>query len=262
MKRQYVFIFLCIAGLIFIHPAAQTFRFALLTDTHISIENASASTDLSLAVDEINKNHALAFVLVDGDIADHGDSLSLKKAKKLLDHLTIPYYITSGNHDSDNARTDLTNFIHVFGDNTFVFQYAGFYFVGFPTGPVSVGSEGHISVPTLDFLKTELKRIPSKNPIFLMTHYPLLDGDVDNWRELSTQLSNRTIVAVLNGHYHRNALLNYNGIPGIVSRSTLRGNAAFGGYSLFAVGDSLQVFEKVIGRPARRWLNLPLKIIN
>ncbi len=69
-------------------------------------------------------------------------------------------------------------------------------------------------------------------------------------------------MAVLNGHYHRNALLSYNGLPGIVNRSTLRGNAPFGGYSLFAVGDSLQVFEKVIGLPARRWLNLPLKIIN
>jgi 3',5'-cyclic AMP phosphodiesterase CpdA len=262
MKRQYVFIFLCIAGLIFIHPAAQTFRFALLTDTHISTENISASTDLSLAVDEINKNRALAFVLVDGDIADHGDSSSLKQAKTILDRLTIPYYITSGNHDSDNGHTDLTNFINIFGNNKFVFQYAGFYFVGFPTGPVSVGSEGHISAQTLDFLKSEIHRIPSDKPIFLMTHYPLLDGDVDNWRELLTHLDNHKIVAVLNGHYHRNALLNYNGIPGIVNRSTLRGKAAVGGYSLFTVGDSLQVSEKIIGRPARRWLNFPLRIIN
>jgi hypothetical protein len=67
------------------------------------------------------------------------------------------------------------------------------------------------------------------------------------------------VQALLNGHYHRNALLSYDGIPGIVCRSTLSKNGATGGYTIFTVSDSLQVSEKIIKAAPSEWLVLPIE---
>jgi len=63
---------------------------------------------------------------------------------------------------------------------------------------------------------------------------------------------------VLNGHYHRNALFSYAGVPGIVNRSTQRGNQIKGGYTIYSVSDTLKVAEKIIGEPEHEWMVLPL----
>ena len=63
---------------------------------------------------------------------------------------------------------------------------------------------------------------------------------------------------MLGGHYHRNTFLNYDGIPGIIHRSTLRGKQTVGGYSILCVADTLTVSEKVIGYEEQEWLKLPL----
>ena len=95
-------------------------------------------------------------------------------------------------------------------------------------------------------------------PVFVVTHYPLLTGDVDNWKDMTQLLRKFNIQALLGGHYHRNTFLNYDGIPGIIHRSTLRGKQAVGGYSILCVADTLTVSEKVIGQEEQEWLKLPL----
>jgi len=67
------------------------------------------------------------------------------------------------------------------------------------------------------------------------------------------------IQAVLNGHYHRNALLNYDGIAGLVNRSTLRAKELKGGYSIYTISDSLSVSEKLIDSDEREWLSIPIE---
>jgi outer membrane protein assembly factor BamB len=96
-------------------------------------------------------------------------------------------------------------------------------------------------------------------PIFVVTHYPLQTGDVDNWFCMTDVLRKYNIQAVLGGHYHRNALWNYDGLPGIIFRSTLRGTESVGGYSILSVSDSIRVFEKNIGQPELKWLTLPFE---
>ncbi len=239
--------------------ATEPFRFALLTDLHISILKPQHAEDLQLVVVDVNTNAKIDFVLIDGDDSDKGDLESLQAAKKILDKLRVPYYITSGNHDTNNGKITLDNFLQVFGHDTFSFDHKGFYFVGFPTVPVSGGSLGHIAAGDLNFIKTELQHITNQHPVFLVTHYPLLEGDVDNRGDLIQLFPDYNIVAVLNGHYHRNALFSYNGVPGIVNRSTLRGDKPVGGYSIYTVSDSLKVAEKIIGQPEREWLSISLR---
>jgi hypothetical protein len=98
-----------------------------------------------------------------------------------------------------------------------------------------------------------------KKQTFIVTHYPLLTGDVENWKDLTDVLHQFNVKAILNGHYHRNVLLNYDGIPGIVNRSTQRVKNPAGGYSIYTVSDSLTVSEKRIGEAEDVWLRLPLE---
>lgn len=240
--------------------AIEPFRFVLFTDLHISIENPIPSQDLQNSVNEVNKTNGIDFVLVSGDVSENGDSLSLDQAKKILNQLKIPYYITSGNHETKWSESGATDFAKIFGDDKFEFSYKGCKFIGFATGPVIKMGDGHIAPQDLDWTKAELEKSDKNLPTFIITHYPLLNGDVDNYYEMTDLLRNYNIQAVLNGHYHRNVILNYDGIPGIVNRSTLRAKEAVGGYSVYEVSDSIRVYEKKIGFDKYLWLTLPFEV--
>lgn len=238
--------------------SAEQFRFALFTDIHIQMQNDFSSIDLQKAVDDLNKQTAIDFVIVSGDITEFGDLASLQKAKTLLDKLKVPYYITLGNHETKWSESGSTDFVRVFGDDKFQFLHKGIYFIGFATGPVIKMGDGHIAPQDIVWVNNELSKLDRKIPIIAVTHYPLQSGDVDNWYEMTDVLRKYNVQSVLNGHYHRNSILNFDEIPGILNRSTLRGKDDFGGYSIYTVSDSLKVHEKNVGQPERLWFSLPI----
>ena len=251
-------IFLLFLSLQFVALATKPFRFALFTDMHISVLKPQNAEDLKLAINEVNTDCGIEFVLISGDDTDLGDSLSLLGVKNTLKALKVPFYITTGNHDTAYGTIGSARFLKVFGSDKFSFAAHGFQFIGFPTGPVKGGKFGHVAAEDIDFAKTSLNKIANK-PIFIITHYPLMEGDVDNRMDLINILHKANVKAVLNGHYHRNVLLNYDGIPGIVNRSTQRAKEVVGGYSIYTVSDSLKVAEKRIGQAENTWLTLPLQ---
>ena len=79
------------------------------------------------------------------------------------------------------------------------------------------------------------KRQKPGTPFILVTHYPLQDGDVDNWYEITDLARKYNLKAVLAGHYHRNLLFSYDGIPGILNRSNLRDKSDGLGLSLIHI---------------------------
>ena len=68
------------------------FRFALLTDIHISSVNPTPLEDLRRSVDDINGQDSLAFVLVSGDITEAGDLRSMELAKTEAEHKPAVVY--------------------------------------------------------------------------------------------------------------------------------------------------------------------------
>lgn len=58
--------------------------------------------------------------------------------------------------------------------------------------------------------------------MILVTHYPLMDGDVDNWYEVTDAVRPYNVRLFIGGHYHSNRDLRYDGIPGVLMRSNLR----------------------------------------
>ncbi|HEY6914717.1 MAG TPA: metallophosphoesterase, partial [Paludibacter sp.] len=239
--------------------ASKPFRFALFTDTHISTTNPIPTEDLRNAITDVNSLQNIDFVLVDGDVSNSGDTTSLIEAKRLLQTLKIPFYIVAGNHDFHwNTGVGSDNFIHVFGADKFVFTHKKVVFAGFTTVPLNNEAKATIQQADIDWIKKALKKTGKNKTTFIVTHYPLLTGDVENWKDLTDVLHKFNVKAILNGHYHRNVLLNYDGIPGVVNRSTQRAKNPVGGYSIYTVSDSLTVSEKRIGEAEDIWLKLPL----
>jgi len=258
MKKIYFLFLLLLIGNHVGAGAAEPFRFALFSDLHISSINPMPSVDLMNAVIDVNALTGIDFVLVAGDVSESGDEKSLQAAKVILDKLHMPYHITAGNHDM-RTEPGLTCFRRVFGNDKFSFTHKGCRFIGFTTAPVTRLGDGHIASQDIDWVKAELEITGKEMPVFAITHYPLLTGDVDNWYDVTDLLRKFNVQAILNGHYHRNVLLNYDEIPGVVNRSTLRAGNMAGGYTVYAFSDSIRVYEKMTGQAELNWLTLPFE---
>ena len=238
---------------------AEGFRFALMSDLHVTADSLAAN-DLRHAVDQINATPGLSFVIVSGDFTDYGDDASLRKAKAILDGLKLKYYVTSGNHETKWSESGATAFGRIFGSDRFRFEYGNYLFLGFNTGPVIRMAEGHVAPQDVSWLEKELADYGTERPVFLVTHYPMMKGDVDNWYAVTDAVRKYDIRAFIGGHYHTNRLADYDGIPAFICRSTLRGGEPFGGYSEFEVtADSVIVYERKIGAGPQRWGAYSLK---
>ena len=227
------------------------FTFALLTDTHISTSNPKPMEDLQRSIADINRNPDIEFVVVTGDLTESGDLTSIQAIKAALDQLRVPYYAASGNHETTWSESGVMDFTRVFGDSRFAFAHAGAYFIGFNSGPVIRMADGHVAPQDIAWLKHNLDSVKHSTsdtlhptPIFVFTHYPLRNGDVDNWYEVTDVLREHNVQCVMGGHYHRNLIFDCDGITDVLNRSNLRGNDTINGYSIISVTDSIRFYER------------------
>lgn len=238
---------------------AKDFKFAIITDTHLSPGNPKPAEDLQLSVNQINATPNLDFVLVTGDITENGDRTSLLHAKSILDCLHIKYYIIPGNHETKWSESGMTDFASIFGSERFVFKHDSFTFLGFNTGPLMRMAYGHVVPQDVTWLKQELEKAGKEKPVILVTHYPIQEGDVDNWYELTDAVRPYNIRLFIGGHYHSSRQLSYDGIPGILIRSNLRDKDGIGGYGIAEVkNDSILIYNQRIGEPKQKWAALSL----
>ena len=80
MKRIQTFIYSLLALVFCVQVQAQigTFRFAQLTDIHLSQNNPNPTEDLLRSIAQINATDSLDFVLVTGDLTEEGDNATLR----------------------------------------------------------------------------------------------------------------------------------------------------------------------------------------
>ena len=223
------------------------FTFALLTDTHISTSNPNPMEDLQRSIADINRQADVEFVVVTGDLTESGDRASIQAIKDALDQLRVPYYAASGNHETTWSESGVMDFTRVFGDSRFAFAHAGAYFIGFNSGPVIRMADGHVAPQDIAWLKHNLDSVSAastETPIFVFTHYPLRNGDVDNWYEVTDVLRQHNVQCVMGGHYHRNLIFDCDGIVDVLNRSNLRGKDTINGYSIISVTDSIRFYER------------------
>jgi outer membrane protein assembly factor BamB len=129
-------------------------------------------------------------------------------------------------------------------------------------------ADGHVAPQDIAWLKEKLDSVSAagESPIFVFTHYPLRNGDVDNWYEVSDVLREHNVQCVMGGHYHRNLVFDCDGITDVLNRSNLRGKETINGYSIISVTDSIRIYERTVGassstgeRSMTHWLSLPFE---
>ena len=248
MKRIQTFIYSILALAFCVQVQAQIgiFRFAQLTDIHLSENNPNPTEDLLRSIAQINATDSLDFVLVTGDLTEEGDNATLHKVKQCLDLLRYPYYTVMGNHETKWSESGCTMFAKIFGGERFSFFHKGIQFIGFNTGPFMRMAFGHVKPQDISWIQSTIK--DKKQPVILVTHYPILEGDVDNWYELTDAIKPYNIRLFVGGHYHRNKQSTYDGIPGVLIRSNLRDKDALPGYGIYEVSpDSIIVYQQRIG---------------
>ena len=235
------------------------FSFALLTDTHISTSNPRPLEDLQRSIADINQNSSIEFVVVTGDLTENGDLASIQAIKNALDQLNVPYYAASGNHETTWSESGVMDFSRVFRDSRVAFSHNGMYFIGFNSGPVIRMADGHVAPQDIAWLKQNLDSVSAAGdaPIFVFTHYPLRNGDVDNWYDVTDVLRQHNVQCIMGGHYHRNLLFDCDGIADVLNRSNLRDKDGVNGYSIISISDSIRFYEKRIEENAQHWLTLP-----
>ncbi len=241
----------CLLPLIGLQAQQVMFRFAQLTDIHCSPNNPNPTEDLLRSIAQLNATDSIDFVLVTGDLTEEGDRATLEKVKSCLDLLKVKYYALLGNHETKWSDSGCTAFEEIFGSERFEFEHKGFQFFGFNSGPLMRMAYGHVVPQDILWLK---ERMSKEKPVILVTHYPMTEGDVDNWYEVTDAVRPYNIRLFIGGHYHVNKNLRYDGIPAILMRSNLRDKQEKPGYGIYEVTqDSILVYTQRIGESKKKW---------
>ncbi len=230
---------------------AQNVRFALLTDLHVVPSSANDST-LRIIVSEINRSN-YQYVFITGDLTNQGSDVELRNVKEILNGLTVPYHIISGNHETTWSESGCKTFSSIWGPDRFAFTDSRYLYIGFPCGPYMKMGDGFIKYEDLLWVqKTIREKLRPGMKIINFAHYPL-DESLSNYSMVTNMLkANRTAVSFC-GHGHQIQLMNFDGIPGIMGRATAsRDGKSFGYNEVEVTSDSLVLFEKVIGATRQR----------
>ncbi len=224
--------------------STQAIKFAWLTDTHVGAR--TGEEDLRIVVEDINKQNAIDFVIVSGDVSELDAEENLPSAKRILDSLSHPYYIIPGNHDTKWSSSGGGHFEALWGSDRFNFEVGEFRFIGYHQGPMLRMGAGYIDPDDISWVDSILQALPNPDQkIFLVQHYPL-NPSVDNWHQLRDVVDPFNIQAILHGHGHRNRTTSYEGIPGIMSRSILRRGDQPTGYTIAELNTNQASFTERI----------------
>ena len=164
--------------------------------------------------------------------------------KAMLDQLTHPYWLVAGNHDAKWSESGCNTFAKVFGYEQFEFEAGGIKFLGCNCGPNMRMAPALIPHESLSWLDSLTRALPREQPVILVNHYPQ-DTSVLNYFQLMNTVKQCNIQLLLGGHWHRNTILNYEGVPGILGRSPDRGKEV--GYNIIDIRDGqLAAHERIL----------------
>lgn len=226
---------------------AQDFSFAYLSDVHISVGSGSVD-DARKCVADINNQKGLSFAILAGDITEFGSDEEIKLAKEIFDELTIPYYIVAGNHDAKWSESGCNTFLEVFGYEMFDFEKDGIRFVGCNSGPNMRMAPALVPRETIVWLDSLSKAIDPAQPLVFINHYPM-DTSVLNYTQVLDILKNMNTQLIMNGHWHQDRAMVYEGIPGMIGRSTQKTGKRGPGYNIVKVKGSTITFQERVAEP-------------
>ncbi len=217
---------------------AEIVKFIQVTDVHYSSDEEYRGKVLDAAVQTINKEKGVSFVMFTGDNIDKPNEKALVEFVHKANKLKVPYYILIGNHDVyKNGGLSKARYLEVVRENNiffrqrkpnYVFKKNGFVFiVADGAKEVIPGAVGYFKENTMKWLAKQLNKYKRRN-VIIFQHYPLIMVkesashrvyNKDEYLELLDKHDN--VVSVIAGHIHKNGEIMRNGVYHITSPSLL-----------------------------------------
>lgn len=108
------------------------------------------------AVEAINQQNDVDFVVHTGDISDFGMKLEFEKQRDILNRLSVPYVCLLGNHDCLATGKEVFN--KIFGQENFAFTAGNVRFICLNTNALEFDYTE--AIPDFSFLSHELEHLP------------------------------------------------------------------------------------------------------
>lgn len=217
---------------------AGEIKFVQITDNHFTVNNSYTADVLKAAVNDINKQSNISFVVFTGDNIDSSKEENLRGFLKIVKKLNVPYYVVIGNHDvfksngiSKQKYMDIIRQNRWFiGSKTpnYVFRKGEFVFIVLDGAKETIpGTGGYYRPSTLEWLDKQLDKY-KRRKVVILQHFPIMPPtDAKTHRvykpETYYEVLNKhdNVIAIVSGHYHTNKEKMENGIYHINSPSLI-----------------------------------------
>lgn len=183
----------------------DTFCFAIIADSHIEYSY------LEKAINQINNDNKISFLMHLGDITDGGIIKEFHWANHIIARLNIPYLVLIGNHDYlSNGKK---NYNQMFGESSFTFEFNNTKFVCFD----DIIWENNNRYPDFNWLENNLSNTDQYNHVFVFSHIPPVSDQFDDFcREKFTKIvTENNVNCTFHGHVHNYSFNPYPGNPDI-----------------------------------------------
>lgn len=241
LRLLFSILFLIFAG-VNMQAVAENIKFAQITDTHLAASNPFTSRVLESAIEDINNQPEISFVVFTGDNIANPKEEDLRAFMNVLKKLKVPYYIALGNNDVYKANgLSKVRYYEIIKEYSlfrrqkspnYVFKKNGFVFITVDGAKEVVpGTIGYYRKDTLEWLDKMLKKYKKKD-VVVFQHFPIVypkDAEsrvkthktykVEEYRQMLDKHTN--VLAVITGHFHVNDETMQNGIYYINSPSIL-----------------------------------------
>ncbi len=242
MKKFFslILFFLTFAGVAF----GENIKFAQITDVHFDPNFEYSKKVLESAIEDINSQSEISFVVFTGDNIDVAKPSNLKALVPILKKLNIPYYVVIGNHDVYKSNNlSKVRYMEILRDGNpfykqknanYKFSKDGFVFVTLDGAKeVIPGATGFYKESTLKWLDKTLTK-NKKKPVVIFQHFPV---EYPNLKASSRRLKthetykveeykkilekHNNVLAIVSGHFHINYETMKNGVYHISTPSLM-----------------------------------------
>jgi len=250
MQKIISLVAFCLLSVLAMPCSGKTVKMAILSDIHVTPGNEN-DVALKKVVAEINASDADVVVL-NGDLTNEGSDEQLRNVKATLDGIVKPFYVVPGNHENNWSQSACKTFVDLWGADRFIFEVGDLVVAGVNCGPFMKMGDGHVKQEDLIWLEENLKQRMTEGKRFLSFCHYALNPDLDNYKDYVAILEKYPTITHINGHYHTWKRYTVDGkLEGVMTRALFMPKDSFGYANLEITEDSVKVYNKVLGQPAK-----------
>src|SRR5262245_3460873 len=178
-------------------------RFAVFNDLH-AVDKVCADWLEGIVKDVKAAKEKPAFVILDGDLTEHGTAAQLTSVRDVFKALGVPVHVVIGNHDW-KTNTDRKAYDDAFPKSSnYTFDHEGWQFVGLDSSH-GTRSKAAMQPDALRWLDDNLGKLDKKKPLVVFTHFPLgpkVPSRLLNADAVLERFKEYNLRAVFGGHHH------------------------------------------------------------